>query len=199
MIQYNLNTHRLMPLTHRDGSLTEPGLQKYMGLVFQAAYRFAGKYPTADLDDLIGEGMMCLCEAARTYNPGLNVRFTTYFVTCLQNHFKTHILSLTPHYYRAGQRQYITEEDITDTAAVMMPLYDRSIDLKRTMSLLSAEAQAVLDILFSCQQELAEMAGSTMPKMIRGALGRFMCRGLGWKYWRVNKAFQEIKLAVSQL
>ena len=53
-------------------------IESNLPLIYAVAEKYVASYPTVDIQDLIGEGVIALCNALKTYNPSFNVPLATY-------------------------------------------------------------------------------------------------------------------------
>jgi RNA polymerase sigma factor (sigma-70 family) len=65
----------------------QPLVVQNLPLVVFLAKKFLHKYPGMDIDDLIGWGNIGLCKAAAQYDPGRDIRFSTYAATIIYREF----------------------------------------------------------------------------------------------------------------
>lgn len=85
--------------------LYDPDPARHLGLVMTVADRFHRVYPTITFDDFASAGMLGLCHAARRYDPGRGVRFTTFATPwvecCMFRELWSEPLIYLPSYYYA--------------------------------------------------------------------------------------------------
>lgn len=68
-------------------------IESNLPLIYAVAEKYVASYPTVDIQDLIGEGVIALCNALRTYNPSFNVPFATYTMRGIEFRMQECILS----------------------------------------------------------------------------------------------------------
>lgn len=68
-------------------------IESNLPLIYAVAEKYVASYPTVDIQDLIGEGVIALCNALRTYNPSFNVPLATYAMRGIEFRMQECILS----------------------------------------------------------------------------------------------------------
>lgn len=75
------NEELVLQIQAGDNSLMETLWEQNKALVYTTVKKYAG---LAELDDLIQEGYLGLCNAVESFNPAAGVAFSTYAVKCIQ-------------------------------------------------------------------------------------------------------------------
>lgn len=141
------------------------------------------------LEELISEGNLIFMKAVRGFQSKRKVKFSTMLYIYLHNN----LLSFCKEWQKQVPE---TVEELPDIEVWCDPA--RGINLRQTLKKLSAEAQGVAYLLLECPGELLALADTCKPKLVRGALGRYL-KGLGWPTIKVQKAFAELRVMVSGL
>lgn len=68
-------------------------IESNLPIVYAVAEKYVASYPSIDIQDLIGEGVIALCNALKTYNPSFNVRFAKYTMRGIKLRMQECILS----------------------------------------------------------------------------------------------------------
>lgn len=133
--------------------------------------------------------MVAFAEALNKYNPDRGTSFSTLLHTYCTNA----LINFCKYEGREIRPEFNWEPKY-------MPHYDGGIDLKQAIKQMSNEAQAVIEILFECPDELLQLAKKGLNKSChyRGALKQFL-RGLSWSEPKITKTFIEIRGVVAGL
>lgn len=68
-------------------------IESNLPIIHAVAEKYVALYPNIDIQDLIGEGVIALCNALKTYNPSFNVRFAKYTMRGIKLRMQECILS----------------------------------------------------------------------------------------------------------
>ena len=68
-------------------------IESNLPIVYAVAEKYVASYPSIDIQDLIGEGVIALCNALKTYNPSFHVNLATYTMRGIELRMQECILS----------------------------------------------------------------------------------------------------------
>lgn len=157
-------------------------------------------------EELESEGLLEYVLCLTKYDPNRHTKFTTFFYSCLLNHFKDYSMT----WYKQLPAMLWEPIKTYDGEEVPLPeiacddMTDRIYSFRQMLSKLSPPAQGVALILEECADEIVSNVDAQTvknphsPKHLKGALRRFLLK-LGWKENVIDKAFTELTMAVQTM
>jgi hypothetical protein len=102
---------------------------------------------------------------------------------------------------RTGFIDYTRKFDVPVEQTAPDQLDERSpfdiCSFKDMLSSMSEEAKEIVNIILDAPAETLDIIGTEPPKMIRGAIQRYLHYELGWHWRKIWRAFRELKGAIN--
>ena len=139
-------------------------IEDNMKLVYYVVNKY---YPSYMYDeDVIQEGMLGLCQAAKTYDPE-KTKFSTYACICIKNRLKYYLRQQAKHYGVLSSSVEIKGEDGGVDSFIDFTVGDNDVetiglDFKAFYSTLSENEKRIIDLsIYYTGVEIGEMLGKT--------------------------------------
>ena len=155
--------------------------EDHVNLIRRIAWRFA-MLSGIDVEELISEGHLIFMRCIERWD-GRRL-FSTFLYRCLENGFRTFCFK--------NDRPRDEEVIILDRA--MNPR--EHLSFKELIASLSDEAKHVAGLLLSGPAEALEILGTEPPKMIRGAIQRYLVGRRGLTHSKSWEVIRELKAIV---
>jgi len=160
---------------------TERLYSKYTNMITSAAHKFAATtgIPESDLQSLGHKLFMDAVDkwdsSRGSFSTILTIKLRTGFI----DYMRRHDAPVSP------DSVYI-QEPVTDNTPMKVCAF------KDLLYSLSKEAQEIVSILLDAPVETLGIIGTEPPKMIRGAIQRYLLK-IGWCHATIWEAFRELK------
>lgn len=149
-----------------------------------------------ELEELVSQGNLIFCEAAKTYKKDRKAKFGTWLNFLLVQ--KLYNFGIT----QSALTQYpksIRPDDwavIDDMQPGEPPTGETFLDFRYKKKSLSLDARKIVKLFTDYPIEVLGLDGSEPPRKVRGQL-RLYLRTVGWSHPRINRTLKELRQAFS--
>jgi hypothetical protein len=138
---------------------------------------------------------LCLLE----YDETKGAAFDSYLYTML----RTRLINFVHEYYKQiPQYEQIDSSEMAPISDTKISIL-KELEFREWLNTLSPSAKSVVALLDNCADEICSMHSSKVkrmhePKHLRGSLRKFLIT-LGWGKQSIDKAFNELRLAIDNI